>query len=446
MTIIEQSKIRFAQIRQRTKWKRIQRSLEQRLVPMLKMRFGHMWIGRRLLNRSVKKRSVVFVHNAYYNYLYLAQALRERGWDAISVSVEDPQSPVYQFYHGEDVNLFHSDPDVCEMNLDRFLKRIPSRFKMIHFYGMGRMALHPAEFDGSFPYEDFSRFPTDFHRLRQSGIKIGYTTSGCNDGVAQSTFSKWSGCCQFCVFKDNPKVCSDQRNLAWGHKLSMFVDVYATEGNAALDYQGARTVVQAPLTSALDADFWRPDLAIPEHLVLDREPGEFVVFHSVGNFKTRSDGSRNIKGTHAVFEAIDRLKSENFNIRLEFCTDLPNKDVRFVQLQCDVVIDQLIFGRYGSTAREAMMLGRPVISRINTQEPGSTDVLPHLQECPIVSADVDSIYDVLKQLYEDPELRQELGRKSREYAVKWHSKEACAKRFEEMYDNLMLTSEPKLNS
>lgn len=446
MTFFKQINIRFAQVRQRAKWYRIRRWLDKQRLFLLSTRLGRTQIGRKLLSRSVKSRSVVFIHNAYYNYLYLAQALRERGWDAISVSIENPQSPVYQFYHGEDVNLFHPNPDVYEMNLDRFLELIPKRFKMVHFYGMGRMALHPRKFDGSAPYEDFSRFPTDFHRFRQSGIKIGYTTSGCNDGVAQSTFSKWSGCCQFCVFRDNPQVCSDKRNLAWGHKVAMFVDVYATEGNAALDFQGARNVVQAPLTSALDADFWRPDLAIPDHLVLDRKPGEFVVFHSVGNFKARSEGSRNLKGTHAVFEAVDRLKSENFNIRLEFCTDLANKDVRFVQMQCDVVIDQLIFGRYGSTAREAMMLGKPVISRINTEEPDGADVLPHLQECPIVSADVDSIYDVLKQLYQDPELLQQLGRKSREYAVKWHSKEACAERFEKMYDTLMLTNDPRLNS
>lgn len=43
---------------------------------------------RRLLheNGSSNKRSVVFLHNSYYHFYYLAQALRRRGWDAVTVT------------------------------------------------------------------------------------------------------------------------------------------------------------------------------------------------------------------------------------------------------------------------------------------------------------------------------------------------------------------------
>ncbi|MDA7946894.1 MAG: glycosyltransferase [Hyphomicrobiaceae bacterium] len=389
-------------------------------------------------SKSESKRSAVFLHNAYYNFLYLAEALRERGWDAISVCVEDPKSPSYNFYHGEDRNLFDADPDCFAQNLSDFLGEIPQRFRMLHFYGIGRMALHPDRFDGSGPHLNFDRVPWDFLAFKKMGMKIGYTTSGCNDGVAQSTFREWSnGCCDLCVFQDNPQVCSDKRNLAWGHKIAMFADLFATEGLAALDYQGIQQSVQVPLTSVLDADIWSPDLKIPEKWRIERDDDEMLVFHSVGNFDHRSKGNRNIKGTHAIVEAVKRLRDDGLKVQLEFRTGMRNIDLRFIQAQCDVIIDQIVFGRYGSTAREGMMLGKPVVCRIDPSEPDGREVPAHLLECPIVNAEVDTIYSVLKDLYFDPERRTRLGKASRKFALKWHSKEAGAARFEEVYDRIM---------
>jgi hypothetical protein len=45
-------------------------------------------------SKEDKKRSVLFLHQSYYHYYYLAKALRKRGWDAIAVSVENPNSGV----------------------------------------------------------------------------------------------------------------------------------------------------------------------------------------------------------------------------------------------------------------------------------------------------------------------------------------------------------------
>jgi glycosyltransferase involved in cell wall biosynthesis len=54
-----------------------------------------------------------------------------------------------------------------------------------------------------------------------------------------------------------------------------------------------------------------------------------------------------------------------------------------------------------------------------------------------VSATPDTIYDVLKDLIEHPEKRKEIGRRSREFAVKWHSSKSGAKRFDQIYSELM---------
>src|SRR5215467_7308132 len=63
----------------------------------------------RRISRAVtpaKKRNVLFLHNSYYHFYYLARALRRRGWDAIVVSLEDLNGPNARYYHAEDVNLF----------------------------------------------------------------------------------------------------------------------------------------------------------------------------------------------------------------------------------------------------------------------------------------------------------------------------------------------------
>jgi len=52
------------------------------------------------------------------------------------------------------------------------------------------------------------------------------------------------------------------------------------------------------------------------------------------------------------------------------------------------------------------------------------------------SATPVTIYEVLVDLITHPEKRDEIGRRCREFAVKWHSKEAGAQRFDKIYTDL----------
>ncbi|WFU66922.1 MULTISPECIES: glycosyltransferase family 1 protein [Bradyrhizobium] len=380
------------------------------------------------------RRSVLFIHNCYYNFFYLAAALRRRGWDAISASIENPNGPNARFYHGEDLNLFDPDPELFQRRLLNFFAEVEGRFGMVHFHGVGCMSFFPKYFDQQRSYDGL---PVDFLRLRQRGIKIGYTVSGCNDGVAQSSITRWSGACNKCVWQKHPEVCLDAPNLAWGRKVHTMCDLLDTGGSPALDWKGmVDNVYRDPLLMALDPELWRPDLEIPNEYRLERSADELIVYHAVGNYETRSRNGRNIKGTPAILTAIDRLRSEGVPVRLEFVTNVPSQDVRFIQVQADVFVDQLNYGRYGAQACEAMMLGRPTICFLKKDEAPGVNRLGFLEECPIVSATEETIYAVLKDLLSDAEKRRELGKVSREFALKWHSADACAERFELVYERL----------
>lgn len=395
-------------------------------------------LSKQFPNDSIKKRSVVFLHHCYYNFYYLAKALRKRGWDAISVSVESHTNPNYQFYHDEDVNLFHSDPNQFHRNLAAFYEVVKKKYKMIHFYGAGLTSIFPHNYG-----REMKVLPWDFLEFKRLGIKLGFSHSGCNDLISQSSFYKWSkGSCDRCLWKNQPAVCSDDINLKWGKVVTFICDLICAETDPQLDFKNGDKVFPDPLTFALDSEVWRPDLVIPEHLVIPKAQGEIVIFHGVGNYDIRTKENKDYKGTQAVMRAIDKLKSEGHNVRLEFVKDMQSKEIRFVQVQSDILIEQLNYGRYGATTREGMMLGKPTIVYLN-KEKVNNDVSPCIADTPIISANENTIYDELLKLVVSSEKRKEIGKLSREHALKWWSSDALAEKFEIVYDALMKGKSPR---
>jgi glycosyltransferase involved in cell wall biosynthesis len=383
--------------------------------------------------RRNHRRSVLFVQPAYYNYYYLARALRARDWDAISLCTEAPDSPHRKFYHGEDINIFHPDPLEHRRLLSEFFAESADRFDIIHTYGVGILSLFAGNHDTD---NAFDAIPWDILEWRRRGTLVGYSHSGCLDGVSQTAFRAWSPTmCANCVWRNRPDVCSDSRNLAWGRKVTSLVDLFCAETEPPLDYKSSPNVFRAPLTYALDPDIWHPDLAVPDRLKRPRKPGEVVVYCALGNRSTRSKDGRNAKGTSAVEAAIDQLRSEGIDIRLDFVHDVPSIDNRFVQVQADIIVDQLHYGRYGALAREGMMLGKPVVGRVNKDDGGSP-ATQCILETPIVHADETSVVDVLRDLALNPSKRAEIGQASREHAIKWWSADRLAERFEQVYDHV----------
>lgn len=386
--------------------------------------------------KTDKKRSVVFYRHSYYHFYYLAKALRKRGWDAISVNLEDPNGVNANYYHGEDLNLFSENKEIYKANVGNFFDVAKQRFDLFHFAGDGCLSFMPE----NIMLDD----PPDIIRWRSLGKKVAYTISGCVSATAQTSVRKWSmldqdkSLCSKCVWEDNPQICSDAKNLAWGKKVNKYCDLVYAETLPALDYLATHpNVIFEPVSMCLDTSVWHPDLVIPRQHRIDKAPQELLVYHAVGNYDIRNQNGRNIKGTPAVFHAIEQLKAEGVPVRLIFVTNMKNTEVRFIQAQADVIVDQLNAGRYGANAREGMMLGKPVICYINKKEMPGKKELACLQEVPLVSATEETLYTVLKDLLLNAEKRKSIGEASRRYAMKWHDADACAERYEQIYDGLM---------
>ncbi len=381
-----------------------------------------------------KSRSVVFLHNNYYHFNTLAAALRRRGWDAVTVSIESRNSAQRQFYFGEDINLYHDDPAIRHLLVRNFFQTVPERFGALHFYGQYQPSFFLENFDNN---KNGTRVPWDFLELRRHRTTIGYAVSGCLDGARQSEIRDISdNVCGRCVWENRPDVCSDAKSQAWARTLDDICGWVAIEGDWAVGDRAGPKFVRGPVTSTLDPDYWAPDLDVPEEVRIERKPNEILVYHAVGNLETRRINNRDIKGSTAIETAVARLQAKGVPIKLFFASKLPITEVRYYKAQADIVVDQLNYGRIGANGRESFMQGLPVITRLMPEQGDGLPELRHIAEAPALNATEQTIEDVLRQLASDPEKRQEMSRQSREYALKWFAADVCARRFEMVIDRV----------
>jgi len=134
------------------------------------------------------------------------------------------------------------------------------------------------------------------------------------------------------------------------------------------------------------------------------------------------------KGTRYLEAAIKRLEESGAPIDFKLVSGVSNDEVLRLMQWADLIVDQLIGGYFGQTALEGMAVGKPVIVYLVDPE---LVVAP--QECPLINANPDTIYDVLKGIVEAPSQLEEIGRRSRRYVEDHYSLPALACRLRELY-------------
>lgn len=97
--------------------------------------------------------------------------------------------------------------------------------------------------------------------------------------------------------------------------------------------------------------------------------------------------------------------------------------------EADLVIDQLIIGRYGPTSVMAMALGKPVICWIS-------DFMreKYPKELPIIFANPDNIKEKIAYVLENRDMLMEIGLRGRRYVEKYHDKDKEILKLIEIYN------------
>ena len=165
------------------------------------------------------------------------------------------------------------------------------------------------------------------------------------------------------------------------------------------------------------------------------------LYHAVGNAAERCAGhtAEPQIDSHLV-SARRAAQGRGRDVDLFYATDIPNRDVRYYQLQSDIVCDMLTIGWFGSNVREAMMLGKPAVCylRLVWLEQIRRQVPDYIEELPVVSATPETVYDVVVRAARRPGGAAEIGERGREFAPRYSAK-AGAQRFDEIYSELLET-------
>jgi len=100
---------------------------------------------------------------------------------------------------------------------------------------------------------------------------------------------------------------------------------------------------------------------------------------------------------------------------------MKNEEVKAKLAESEIVIDQLLVPGHGLFAIEAMASGNAVLGSAISGRFGFPEDLPILTTTP------DNIYENLKMVLENPQLRIDLAHKGRAYVEKYHDHIQVAK-------------------
>lgn len=134
------------------------------------------------------------------------------------------------------------------------------------------------------------------------------------------------------------------------------------------------------------------------------------------------------KGTKYILAAVERLKSEGYRFEFRTREKLTQAQMYSELAACDVYVDELLCGAHGVTAVEAMATGKPAITYIR---PDLVSQYP--PDLPLVNANPDTIYEMMRCLISEPSWRRQLSYDGRAYAEKYHDAKLVVQDLISMY-------------
>jgi hypothetical protein len=311
----------------------------------------------------------------------LARAQRDAGLAAIAIC-----HPNGEMVESEPVFATNGN------SLLNVLARIAGDVDILHLY-----------FGRSFTGDDLA----DGYLARTLGKPVFMTLLGCDVRDSKRLFSRGEPTmCTECW----PQGCSINRQRTLDFLESSKTPPLTTTPDLALEVSNAFWL---PLP--IDVGFWRSD--IPQRTRLG---GHLRVLHA-----PTDEGK---KGTRHVVAAVETLQQQGCAIELVLAKNVNQDELKALALTCDVAVDQLMAGVYGTFGAEMMALGLPVISRIS---PSLRDAYP--DDLPIISAGPDTIASVLKACLDGAIDLASLVAASVSYARRIHSHHEVAKRMATLY-------------
>jgi hypothetical protein len=139
------------------------------------------------------------------------------------------------------------------------------------------------------------------------------------------------------------------------------------------------------------------------------------------------------KGTKFIQEAIEKLKKEQFDIEYKIVSGISHTQLIQEYIMCDIFIDQIVSGWYGTASIEAMAVGRPTICFIRETY---FEYINYGDKIPLIIANPYNIYEVLKKTIIERDKLPEIGIRSRRFVEDIHNVTILTQRLIEIYKSL----------
>jgi glycosyltransferase involved in cell wall biosynthesis len=136
------------------------------------------------------------------------------------------------------------------------------------------------------------------------------------------------------------------------------------------------------------------------------------------------------KGSNIILPMIERLQ-KSYDFEFIMIHKKPRAEVLEIIQKADIFIDQIILGTYAMAAMEAMAYGKPTLCYI------MPEVFKNglVADIPVVNVNPDTIEEKLIELILNPQMRNEIGKKSRAYVLKHHDDQKIAHQLIEIYNS-----------
>ncbi|KMK77330.1 glycosyltransferase [Alkalihalobacillus pseudalcaliphilus] len=180
-------------------------------------------------------------------------------------------------------------------------------------------------------------------------------------------------------------------------------------------------------------DYYEKIYMIPTSVDIAKYP--FIKQQQKKPFIVHAPTNYQIKGSNDIINAITRLQAE-FDFDFQLITGTSHHKAKKIYEQADIIIDQLHIGTYGLLAVECMALGKPTICHI------SDYMKEHYpDDLPIISANPNTIYQVLRNTLQNQDQLPSISVQSRNYAMKHHDHMKNSQKLLQVYKEILSKNE-----
>jgi len=352
-----------------------------------------------------RNKRILFHNPDYHCTFFYQKELQKLGWKADILVVDS--YPEKLLYDSKRVLKTYKITSSSSINYILWILSNFYKYKYIFYYS------RPPNFSTVFKKLGI-KSPRDplLTLLKLFRRKIIYLPSGCRDEFTKAIFSLVDNgnVCGNCGIFDKCDEDSNIRNL---NLIDKYADLIIGNGFTKPTFNKIKHIKW----KSFDLDAYNPNIKVPDNYLIPKS-NIFKILHST-SLEGRDLNGKNIKGSSHIVAAVERLISEGFNCELIRITDVSSANMKYIQVQSDLIIDQLIYGHCGSTSLEGIALGKPVICYFNKVWKENYIDSFNIQVWPFIEADTNNIYTVLRNLLINPVELERYSEKSLDYAHKY---------------------------